>query len=58
MKEDGQLNYIGNAPENMNIMRKTATGMLVQEKTVKESKNIKMVKALLSDTYRELILKV
>jgi predicted transposase YbfD/YdcC len=58
MKEDGQLNYIGNAPENMNIMRKTAMGMLVQEKTVKESKNIKMVKALLSDTYRELILKV
>jgi predicted transposase YbfD/YdcC len=58
MKEDSQLNYIGNAPENMNIMRKTAMGMLVQEKTVKESKNIKMVKALLSDTYRELILKV
>ena len=58
MKEDGQLNYIGNAPENMNIMRKTAMGMLVQEKTVKESKNMKMVKALLSDTYRELILKV
>jgi predicted transposase YbfD/YdcC len=58
MKEDGQLNYIGNAPENMNIMRKVALGMLVQEKTVKESKNIKMVKALLSDNYRELILKV
>lgn len=58
MKEDGQLNYIGNAPENMNIVRKVALGMLVQEKTVKESKNIKMVKALLSDNYRELILKV
>ena len=58
MKEDGQLNYIGNAPENMSIMRKVALGMLVQEKTVKESKNIKMVKALLSDTYREFILKV
>jgi predicted transposase YbfD/YdcC len=58
MKEDGQLNYTGNAPENMNMMRKVAMGMLVQEKTVKESKNIKMVKALLSDKYRELILKV
>jgi predicted transposase YbfD/YdcC len=58
MKEDGQLNYTGNAPENMNMMRKVGLGMLVQEKTVKESKNIKMVKALLSDTYRELILKV
>lgn len=58
MKEDGQLNYIGNAAENMNMMKKMAMGMLAQEKSVKESKNIKMRKASLYDTYRELILKV
>ena len=58
MKEDGQRNYKGNAAENLNMIRKMAIGMLVQEKTLKGSKKHKMVKALLDDAYRELILKV
>jgi predicted transposase YbfD/YdcC len=58
MKEDGQLNYIGNAAENMNMMKKIALGMLANEKTTIKSKAKKMKKALLEDGYRELVLKV
>lgn len=58
MKEDGQLNYIGNAAENMNMMKKMALGMLANEKSMKYSKKRKMKKALLDHTYRELLLKV
>jgi predicted transposase YbfD/YdcC len=58
MKEDGQLNYIGNAAENMNMMKKIALGMLANEKTAIKSKAKKMKKALLEDGYRELVLKV
>lgn len=58
MKEDGQRNYIGNAAENMNMMKKMAMAMLVNEKTIKKSKAKKMKKALLEDYYRELVLKV
>ena len=58
MKEDGQLNYIGNAAENMNMMKKMALGMLTNEKSTKSSKARKMKKALLDEEYRELLLKV
>lgn len=58
MKEDGQRNYIGNAAENMNMMKKMAMAMLVNEKTIQKSKAKKMKKALLEDSYRELVLKV
>lgn len=58
MKEDGQLNYIGNAAENMNMMKKMALGMLANEKSSKLSKAKKMKKALLEEAYRELLLKV
>ena len=58
MKEDGQLNYVGNAAENMNMMKKMVLGMLENEKTVKKSKMKKMKKALFDEQYRELLLKV
>lgn len=58
MKEDGQRNYKANAAENMNMMKKMALGMLANEKTTKKSKAKKMKKALLDDSYRELLLKV
>ena len=58
MKEDGQRNYIGNAAENMNMMKKIALGMLANEKTTKSSKARKMKKALMNEGYRELLLKV
>jgi hypothetical protein len=37
MKEEGELNYIGNAAQNMNMMKKTALMMLANEKTIKKS---------------------
>ena len=58
MKEDGQRNYIGNAAENMNMMKKIALGMLTNEKSIKSSKARKMKKALMNEHYRELVLKV
>jgi predicted transposase YbfD/YdcC len=36
MKEDGQLNYIGNAAQNMNMIKKIALAMLANEKTIKK----------------------
>ena len=51
MKEDGQLNYIGNAAENMNMMKKMALGMLANEKSIKSSKARKMKKALAVSVY-------
>jgi hypothetical protein len=44
MKEDGQFNYIGNATENMNIIKKIALGMLANEKNTKDSKAKKVKK--------------
>ncbi len=38
MKKDGQLNYIGNAAQNMNMIKKIALAMLANEKTIKKSK--------------------
>uniref|UniRef100_UPI00404836FC ISAs1 family transposase n=1 Tax=Mariniflexile sp. TaxID=1979402 RepID=UPI00404836FC len=58
MKEDGQLNYVANAAENMNMMKKMALGMIVNEKSIKKSKAKKMKKALMDESYRELLLKV
>jgi predicted transposase YbfD/YdcC len=58
MKEDGQLNYVANAAENMNMMKKMALGMIVNEKSIKKSKAKKMKKALMDESYRELVLRV
>jgi predicted transposase YbfD/YdcC len=58
MREDGQLNYVGNAAENMNMMKKMALGMLANEKSTKYSKKRKMKKALLDQAYRDFLLKV
>tara|TARA_R110002049_G_scaffold292956_1_gene477736 strand:- start:10649 stop:11479 length:831 start_codon:yes stop_codon:yes gene_type:complete len=58
MKEDGQLNYVANAAENMNMMKKMALGMIVNEKSIKKSKAKKMKKALMDESYRELLLRV
>jgi predicted transposase YbfD/YdcC len=58
MKEDGQRNYIGNAAQNMSMMKKMALGMLANEKSLKSSKARKMKKALMEESYRELLLKV
>lgn len=58
MKEDGQLNYVGNASENMNMMKKIALAMLANEKNLKASKRKKMKKALIDKTYRELLLNI
>ncbi|MGB1284345.1 MAG: ISAs1 family transposase, partial [Polaribacter sp.] len=52
-KEDGQLNYIGNAPQNMNLIKKIALSMVDNEKSTKKSKPQKMLKALLDNNYRE-----
>ena len=58
MREDGQLNYKGNAAENMNIIKKIALAMLTSEKNIKKSKKHKMKRALLDEHYRELLLKI
>lgn len=56
--EDNQLKRKGNSVENFNIMTKVALALIDKEKTIKKSKPTKRFKALLNDTYRELILKV
>ena len=38
MNEDGQLNYIGNVAENMNMMKNSVLGMIVNKKTTKKVK--------------------
>jgi predicted transposase YbfD/YdcC len=58
MKEDGQLNYVGNAAENMSIMKKIALGMLAHQKNTKLSKARKMKKALINEDYREILLQL
>ena len=55
-KEDGQLNYAGNATQNMNLIKKMALSMVDKEKSTKKSKPNKMLEALLEDTYREKIM--
>lgn len=57
-KEDGQLNYAGNAAQNMNMIKKMALSMVDAEKETKNSKPLKMAEALLNDTYREKIMKL
>jgi predicted transposase YbfD/YdcC len=52
-KEDKQLNYAGNAPQNMNLIKKIALSMVDIEKSTKKSKPQKMCEALLNDCYRE-----
>ncbi len=56
--EDGQLKRKGNSAENFNIISKVALGLIENEKTEKKSKPLKRLHALLSDSYREKIMKV
>lgn len=56
MGEDGQLNFAGNAAENMNMIKKMVLNMVAKETSVKKSKAKKMKQALLNDSYRELLL--
>lgn len=57
MREDGQKNYAGNTAQNLNILNKIALGLLAKETTQKMSKKLKMKKALLETSYRELLMK-
>lgn len=58
MNEDGQRNYKGNAPQNMNMVKKLAMVNLANDKSVKYGKKGKMKLALMDDSYREGLLKV
>lgn len=57
-KEDFALKRKGNSSQNFNLVTKTALAMIEGEKTFKKSKPLKILKAAMSDNYRELILKV
>ena len=56
MKEDNQLARKDNLPENLNIIKKIAIGLLNKETTEMKSKPLKMQMAYGDDQYRELIL--
>ncbi len=56
--EDGQLKRNGNSATNYNTIAKAAIALLDNEKSQKKSKPLKMLKATLSDKYREKIMKV
>lgn len=57
-KEDGQLKRKGNSAENFNIINKAALGLLENETSLNKTKPLKMLRAALSDKYREKIMKV
>jgi predicted transposase YbfD/YdcC len=57
-KEDGQLKRKGNSAENFNVIAKVALGLIDNEKSVKLSKPLKRLRAVVDDSYREIILKV
>jgi predicted transposase YbfD/YdcC len=57
-KEDFQLKRKGNSAENFNLILKICLGLLEAEKTEKKSKNLKRLKASISDSYRELVMGV
>jgi len=57
-KEDGQLKRKGNSAENFNIIIKAALSLIDNEKSLKKTKPLKMLRAALDDKYREKILKV
>jgi predicted transposase YbfD/YdcC len=56
--EDGQLKRKGNSAENFNIISKIALGLIENEKSIKKSKPLKMLKAILDESYLEKIMKV
>jgi predicted transposase YbfD/YdcC len=57
-KEDNALKRKGNSAANFNIISKMALSMLEAEKSTKQSKPTKRLKASLDDSYRELILNI
>jgi predicted transposase YbfD/YdcC len=56
--EDGQLKRKGNSAQNFNTISKAALALVENEKTIKQTKPLKMLKAAHDDNYRELILKI
>lgn len=57
-KEDFQLRRNKNAPENFNTIAKIGLHLIEDEKSLKKTKPMKMLRAALSDSYREKILKI
>jgi predicted transposase YbfD/YdcC len=57
-REDGQLKRAGNSAQNFNIISKIALAMIDAEKSTKDSKPNKRIRAACSDRFRELVLKV
>ena len=57
-KEDGQLKREGNSAQNFNLISKIALAMIDAEKSTKDSKPNKRIRAACSDKFRELVLKV
>lgn len=56
--EDGQLKRTGNSAQNFNMVSKIALAMIDAEKSTKDSKPNKRIRAACSDKFRELVLKV
>jgi predicted transposase YbfD/YdcC len=57
-KEDYQLRRNKNAPENFNMVAKIGLRLIEDEKSLKKTKPMKMLRAALSDSYREKNLKI
>lgn len=57
-REDRQLKRVGNSAQNFNIISKIALAMIDAEKSTKDSKPNKRIRAACSDRFRELVLKV
>ncbi len=56
LSEDNDLKNIEASAENMNIIREMVLNMIEAAKTLKKSKPIKMLTAMLSDQCREKLL--
>lgn len=57
-KEDHQLRRNKNAPKNFNTIAKIGLQLVENEESLKKTKPMKMLRAALSDKYREKILKI
>lgn len=57
-QEDFQLKRKGNSVENYNIIAKVALSLIDNEKSTKKSKPLKRLRASLSDSYREKVMKL
>ena len=57
-REDGQLKREGNSAQNFNLISKIALAMIDAEKSTKDSKPNKRIRAACSDKFRELVLNV